>query len=405
MTSMEQQKKIILERLIPLSREYGYEYKQIDGMPYFRQIHSEYVLNSSIYWFRHRQHAFGYTLSITAVEDIIMDIGTPVNDFSSHRKRELYLDTLGDLHGLSLRRTIEVQTVDILSAWKLVKKTKSTGFRKDFAALRKLAGLLNNADFLQRVENIQGIEALLRANARQPCKTCDNSQAKTYLRNFDYYLDDVAHLVLGKNAENFHRVVADLKNTTFSFMEGAAHAIKVIHLQPINPTIYEAPLTGCRADAREGTKIIEFKSWKSEDNLVEEDREASDETEPTFNTTKSMFFNFRKGYVKISQFLCYLRNISNMTNLEYYFDAGKITNKTTEDTKIIYVKECFRDMMYNTTTNQLTAKGTDVFNTIFGNVNIRATLFDLNSTVTPQNQFIVIVADLNNGFYNFINVR
>jgi hypothetical protein len=107
---MDLQKKIILDRLIPLSREYGYEYKQIDGMPYFRQIHSEYVLNSSIYWFRHRQHAFGYTLSITAVEDIIMDIGTPVNDFSSHRKRELYLDTLGDLHGLSLRRTIEVQT-------------------------------------------------------------------------------------------------------------------------------------------------------------------------------------------------------------------------------------------------------------------------------------------------------
>ena len=66
--------------------------------------------------------------------------------------------------------------------------------------------------------------------------------------------------------------------------------------------------------------------------------------------------------------------------------------------------------MYNGT--ELTNKGTQVFNAIWGNVGLRGKLFenDINQNNSQDKadskvEFITIISNIKNDFYNFINVK
>ncbi|MFN6075336.1 MAG: hypothetical protein ACK46Y_07190, partial [Fluviicola sp.] len=61
-----------------------------------------------------------------------------------------------------------------------------------------------------------------------------------------------------------------------------------------------------------------------------------------------------------------------MSGLEYWFDERKITG-TDENAKKTAVKQKFQEMMLQNET--LTQRGTEVFNAIWGNANLRVSLF------------------------------
>jgi hypothetical protein len=96
-----------------------------------------------------------------------------------------------------------------------------------------------------------------------------------------------------------------------------------------------------------------------------------------------------------------------MSGLEYWFDERKITG-TDENAKKIAVKQKFQEMMLQNGT--LTQRGTEVFNAIWGNGDLRNSLW--NSQQYPnlnESQAKIIftswISDTSNSFYNFIYVK
>jgi hypothetical protein len=122
----------------------------------------------------------------------------------------------------------------------------------------------------------------------------------------------------------------------------------------------------------------------------------------SFLSYRSMFWNFGLGYSSTSQFRCYLQQISTINNLRYYFDAKRAG--VTED----YVKNTFKQMMYNEATKALTPNGELVFDAIWGNTRgLRVDLFQ-NETVKIEAQKVFIkdfASNTNSKFYSFINVK
>jgi hypothetical protein len=185
-------------------------------------------------------------------------------------------------------------------------------------------------------------------------------------------------------------------------VEPEAFIIRVLRSENItSSTELEAVATGCEPDVilGDGT-YCEFKSWTS-GTIGEDDADEDDPSPETGFVT--CFDRFKAGSsTSYNQFKSYLAlpQISNLTKLRYYFDGRKIqtTNKET------WVKEQFQKMMYDG--KNLTPQGTEVFNTIFANLNLR-NLFDLSATATktPREQFKDMVSNTANSFYQFIKVK
>tara|TARA_R110000868_G_scaffold196307_1_gene442189 strand:- start:1028 stop:1321 length:294 start_codon:yes stop_codon:yes gene_type:complete len=92
--------------------------------------------------------------------------------------------------------------------------------------------------------------------------------------------------------------------------------------------------------------------------------------------------------------------VTAMDKIEYWFDIKKLNNNP--DTTPI--KEKFKQMMYNGT--ELTNKGRQVFNAIWGNMGLRGDLFpSIIDKKKGQDKFEEIIEDLKSPFYNFIFVR
>ena len=95
-----------------------------------------------------------------------------------------------------------------------------------------------------------------------------------------------------------------------------------------------------------------------------------------------------------------------MSGLEYWFDERKITG-TDENAKKTAVKQKFQEMMLQNET--LTQRGTEVFNAIWGNGDLRESLFPVNNTealkTAALNEFRQMCVDLNEDFFGFIKVK
>lgn len=134
------------------------------------------------------------------------------------------------------------------------------------------------------------------------------------------------------------------------------------------------------------------------------------------DTKKSTFTNFKEGAGSFPQFLGYLAQVKSMSNLRYYFDKRKLTQKgsgSDGDIEQFLKKDVFQACIYDGT--NLTANGTLVFNTIWNNVSLRGSLFpatvNMNQTTLDSNKesfknaFITIISLTSNSFYNFIQVK
>jgi hypothetical protein len=91
-----------------------------------------------------------------------------------------------------------------------------------------------------------------------------------------------------------------------------------------------------------------------------------------------------------------------MSGLEYWFDERKITG-TDENAKKTAVKQKFQEMMLQNGT--LTQRGTEVFNAIFNNNDLKVSLFQGRDINDSKSFFITMLDDLSNSFYEFINVK
>ncbi|WP_028522967.1 hypothetical protein [Runella limosa] len=137
---------------------------------------------------------------------------------------------------------------------------------------------------------------------------------------------------------------------------------------------------------QEGDKIVECKSWE---------------------LNGIAFQKFVEGTSgSVQQFKTYLSDqtrVTSMDKLEYWFDSKKGVNAP-------QVKEKFKLMMYNNGAEPgLTPQGLQVFDSIWGNLALRSSIWN-NIPVNPnkadyQSRFAAIAADSNNSFYNFIKVK
>jgi hypothetical protein len=99
-----------------------------------------------------------------------------------------------------------------------------------------------------------------------------------------------------------------------------------------------------------------------------------------------------------------------MSGLEYWFDERKITGAD-ENAKKTAVKQKFQEMMLQNET--LTQRGTEVFNAIWGNANLRESLFPRPQQMTDDNlyrqfafqSFMQKVINMDETLFGFIKVK
>lgn len=140
-----------------------------------------------------------------------------------------------------------------------------------------------------------------------------------------------------------------------------------------------------KADVLVGNIKYEFKSWTSD---------LPNPWNSFFSPTGTLNLQLKR----------YLQNTDNFSNLKYIFNGQKVEESI--------VKTAFKEMLYNSTTKILTDKGTEVFETIWGNQSLRGSLFgiipenQLDALYNSKlNQFSTWVDELNPKIYNFIKAE
>ena len=241
----------------------------------------------------------------------------------------------------------------------------------------------------------------------------------------DEYLKDVEYFVktFGKNTTGNRSayvfssgIISNGKGHRF----GAIYVLKALRKDvattPIIPngsiasTIFEQKISAqnglvnnCEPDVRIGTdKILEFKSWSpngadtdigsmGDDEIIQSGYSA-------FN--KLAENNYAKAPNSYTQFLCYLSNISKMSDLEYYFDKDYILQRGQSDPKG-YVKSKFQALL------MISIYREDVFNTIWNNQKgLKNDLFQNKSKQDAEDYFKdELVSKINSNFYEFIKVK
>jgi hypothetical protein len=308
----------------------------------------------------------------------------------------------------------------IMRAWKLVYDAKGTlNYKTDFVLLKQVASMQTNANLLERLGGEQVLIDIIKKNASAPCHTCQNN--KDYLRKMDEYLEDVAYFVntFGKNTDGNHSVYvfsSGIVSNKKEHVAGAIFMLKVLNRdRNIRPNDFEhdypkvGTAAGCKADAKIDMKILEFKSWSPNANDSDVGSVGDDEDYSVIGG-QSMFQkfannNFSKSPNSYTQFLCYLRNIGSMSELEYIFDKDLIEAKGQSNAEA-YVKQFFRELMMKP------QEQTEIFETIWQNARLRGDLF---GNILPQDLpiqkpikqalFATWVSDTQNGIYNFIKVK
>ncbi len=318
--------------------------------------------------------------------------------------------------------------IGVLNAWELVyqaaqTETKlSSNYQKDMALLLQVKNLQSNSNVLNALGGESGLTIILQKHYTAPCNTCTNNSGNIHQNYISEYLRDVEFFVDTYGTSTTNNVSAVLNSSGMKSgqiwqVRGTAYMVKAIYEENRkNLTYFEGstiagPPTknGCLPDARQqvttstGTKnrIIEFKSW-AKANLDADEEDADSKGNPS----ESSFENLAKFLYKdptkansYTQFRCYIYNINDIADLEYYFDARKGT--VTES----YVKEVFQRLLYDKTTKQLTVQGEEIFGLIWGNVTFRTNLFNNKPLSDAKKDFTDSISNTSNSFYRFIKVK
>lgn len=298
--------------------------------------------------------------------------------------------------------------IGIVKAWKLLYDAKGTlKYKTDFVLLKQVAKMQNNTILLERLGGREGLVDIIRKNEFAPCYTCSNN--KDYLEKMDEYLQSVEYFAnTFHNTTDFGKVFSKgIVSGNKGQRAGAIFMLKVLNRdKSIRPTGFErsypkvGTVAGCEADAIMGSKIYEFKSWSPRGDEDEEDEEQK------YDKSKSSFWNFERGYQSYGQFLCYLRNINSLNDLEYVFDKDNI-EKNGEANAENYVKLRFQGLFQN--------KQNEIFETIWENARLRGSVFPETAGKNQQwldsnklrikSEFVAQISDIKDDFYNFIKVK
>lgn len=280
------------------------------------------------------------------------------------------------------------------------------------AVLREIVKIRNNAPYganFMRLEGISGMQTYMRQNTRLPCNPCYAYSNGDHLNDLENYLQDLVYLsnTCSNSITGCSSVTAALKSTAAPYyrVEPEAFVIRVLRseLWANKVVAFEAsmPNSSRIIDVRindNGTTVnCEFKSWgiAATDEVGYDDGEGVD-------ISKSPFDNLVAGKGSYGQFRDYLKGITKMSELRYYFDAKKGVSES-------YAKGKFQQMLQNTD-NQ-----TEIFNTIWantgtnGNNGLRQSLFPINNTEALKgaalNEFKQMISGLDNNFFKFITVK
>jgi len=289
---------------------------------------------------------------------------------------------------------------DIVEAWKMVYSAKGElRYKKDMPLLTQVAKMQNNRTIITRLGGEEAFTDIIRKNRFAPCNTCTGSTTKYSLMH--HYLMDVEYFAQNYSNKDGYDLVRGnqgMRNGGGHQVGATAFVIRTLHnpnivntvtgFETIIETINDADETNTAyADiVQEGNKIVECKSWELNGKAFQK------------------FVEGTSG--SVAQFKTYLSDqtrVTSMNQLEYWFDSKKGVNAP-------QVKEKFKLMMYNNGAEPgLTPQGLQVFDSIWGNLALRSSIWN-NIPVNPnkadyQSRFAAIAADSNNSFYNFIKVK
>jgi hypothetical protein len=339
-----------------------------------------------------------------------------------------FLSDIADVNGVApkaddIRANVNSLTLDLIDAWKLVydaaetKPKFSSNYQRDMEVLKQVKNMLSstNSTSLTKLGGSAGLIEILQKHYTAPCYTCTNNAGNSHLRYMDGYLKDIMFFVSTyANTTGATQVLAGsgIKNSSIRQVRSTAYMLDFINKNnATNFTSFEdnlsaAPFYGCKPDAREGAKIIEFKSWSYAQSVNEEEEESESKNSSFKNMFKTLAdFDFKpNSYNTYTQFRCYMSNIDKMSDLQYYFDGRKGVG-----TEIV-VKEAFRDLLYNKASSALTLQGQEIFEVIWGRTALRANLFGVENSTDARlpfakTDFISMISTLDIRLFKFIKVE
>ncbi len=318
--------------------------------------------------------------SDTELAEFFKDITQQIIDNPNHLSNRV--------NNTDLKSDDKLIDCSVFEAWYIVYLAKGTlKYKTDFVLLKQVANMLYDGS-LEKLGGLDGLVDIIKKNVSAPCHTCDSN--KDYLEKMDKYLESVVYFAnTFHNATNFRTVFSKgIVSENKGQRAGAIFMLKALNRdKSIRPTEFEKKYSGCEADAIVGSKIYEFKSWSPRGDEEEEDEEQK------YDRSKSSFWNFERGYQSYGQFLCYLRNITTLDDLEYIFDKDNI-EKNGENDAENYVKLRFQ--------NLFKIKANDIFNA-------NPTLFNNTTINIPNATVLQNLADqgllIGHPVFNFITVR
>lgn len=304
----------------------------------------------------------------------------------------------------------------LMDAWQIIYAGRSGANdrqRTDFETIKNVKSM-RDVSLLTAAQ----ISKIIEKNTLAGCNTCGVSSA-AHVNKMDEYIKDVTYFVnTFKNTPGYSSVFSSgITSANRGHVIGAVFMLKVLNNDhSIIPTRFEdnlnGPLANCEPDARVGAKILEFKSWSPNIGDTDIGSMGDDEDYATIGGSSAFLKLANNNYAKTpnsyTQFVCYLSNISTMSDLEYIFDKDLLIAKGQTDPET-YVKRMFRELLLKPTEQQ------QVFDAIWtntgtnGNNGLRQSLFPVNNTEVLKgaalNEFKQMVLSLDNDFFKFINVK
>ena len=103
----------------------------------------------------------------------------------------------------------------------------------------------------------------------------------------------------------------------------------------------------------------------------------------------------------------YFKNINALTDFDWiaYFPKLKANGWETIEIAETNLKQLWKKAFYDASTNQITVKGQELFQTIWNNQNLRNSLFGNRTETAARTYFNTLSSNTDSVLYNFIKIE
>jgi len=311
----------------------------------------------------------------------------------------------------------------IARGWKLLDDLYGGGTASkrlwDGDLIAKTTELSNNTVFMQRLgadaeTQLSALKNIISKNAHAGCNVClpPTRLQFAYLKSIDQYLDDALYFVtqLG-DKQGAETMISLMKNGAPNQIDAIAQTIRLLKenpggkFAPGNVVRFEPKLSNTVGElasddginqigdilvalASGGNKLYELKSFK-----------------------KSSLSGIPTN--QLNQFKAYLNNnnVTDMSRLEYIFDQRKLLRTEFENLPNFNPANYFDDVAQAEQAIKgqfqvmMQQNAGDIFQTVFNNSSLRASLSLSNDSAVAFNQFNSLVNNSNSVLFQFIKVE